>query len=85
MLNFQPIRLVFHAMKILEWILDERIPICILGFVKKSDTTDAIYAPRSVMKKRREKRLHLYILTKLFDDVFLKSPNKADLQELFLT
>ena len=77
--NYRPIRLLSHAMKVFERILDKRIrEIANLtknqaGFVKNCGTTDAIFAARLLVEKHREKNVPLHLafldLEKAFDRV----------------
>lgn len=77
--NYRPIRLLCHAMKIFERVLDNRLRSIInispnqCGFIKGSGTTDAIHAARLLMEEHREKnkpiRMVFLDLEKAFDRV----------------
>uniref|UniRef100_A0A914X4N9 Reverse transcriptase domain-containing protein n=1 Tax=Plectus sambesii TaxID=2011161 RepID=A0A914X4N9_9BILA len=77
--NYRPIRLLCHAMKIFERIIDARLRKIIsitpnqCGFVKGSGTTDAIHAARLLLEKHREKTKPVHMafldLEKAFDRV----------------
>ena len=78
--NYRPIRLLCHAMKIFERVLDARLRSIITpltsnqcGFVKGTSTSDAIFATRMLIERHREKRKPLHIafldLEKAFDRV----------------
>ena len=77
--NYRPIRLLCHAMKIFERILDTRLRQIITitsnqcGFVKGCGTTDAIHAARLLLERHREKNKPVHVsfldLEKAFDRV----------------
>lgn len=61
--SYRPIRLLCHAMKIFERVIDTRLRSIVqitpnqCGFMKGRSTTDAIFAARQLMEKQREKNL----------------------------
>ncbi|VDO66687.1 unnamed protein product [Heligmosomoides polygyrus] len=79
MLQFRPIRLLSHSMKIFERILDRRIREIVrlsdnkCGSVSGCGTIDAIHAARLLVEKHREKQKPVHIafldLGKAFDRV----------------
>ena len=66
--NYRPIRLLCHAMKIFEWVLDTRLRKMVsitlnqCGFVKGCGTTDAIHAARLLLEKHREKNKSIHMV-----------------------
>ena len=77
--NYRPIRLLCHAMKIFERVLDTRLRnIATItpnqcGFVRGCGTTDAIHAARLLLERHREKNKPVHMsfldLEKAFDRV----------------
>uniref|UniRef100_A0A914WD71 Reverse transcriptase domain-containing protein n=1 Tax=Plectus sambesii TaxID=2011161 RepID=A0A914WD71_9BILA len=77
--NYRPIRLLCHAMKIFERVIDARLRAIVkistnqCGFVKGAGTTDAIHAARLLIERHREKNQKIHIafldLEKAFDRV----------------
>ncbi|MGL4932411.1 MAG: RNA-directed DNA polymerase, partial [Aeromonas sp.] len=77
--TYRPIRLLCHAMKIFERVIDTRLRKIIsispnqCGFVRGRGTTDAIYAVRLLLERHREKNQPVHMafldLEKAFDRV----------------
>ncbi|ETN68218.1 hypothetical protein NECAME_05699 [Necator americanus] len=77
--SYRPIRLLCHAMKVFEGVLEARLMRIVsaslnrCGFVKDCSTIDAIHAVRILLEKHREKNRSVHLafldLEKAFDRV----------------
>lgn len=81
-LNYRPIRLLCHAMKIFEQILDASLrPFVTItpnqcGFIRSCGTTDVIHAAWLLLEKYREKNRSLHMAFVDLETAFNRVPHK---------